>query len=66
MPPNGLSGLVRKAAYRLPDHAVDHWLLLLLADRVQLWSRRARKLLWLVAPAAVVAVVARRLAAERG
>lgn len=32
--PKGVSGLLRKAAYNLPEHYVSHWLLLLLSDRV--------------------------------
>ena len=65
VPPRGLSGLVRRAAYRFPDHGARHWLLLLRADRVQSWGRRARTILWVVAPAAAVALVVRRLAADR-
>src|SRR5947209_1053068 len=34
VPPRGLSGIIRRAAYRIPDHRVSHWMLLLLADRV--------------------------------
>lgn len=33
-PPRGLSGAVRKFAYRIPEHRVTHWLALLAADRV--------------------------------
>jgi hypothetical protein len=34
LPPSGLSGLLRRLAYRYPDNLVRHWMLLLLADRV--------------------------------
>ena len=34
VPPRGLSGVMRRAAYRIPDHRPSHWLLLMLADRV--------------------------------
>ncbi|UQA56824.1 hypothetical protein [Polyangium aurulentum] len=34
LPPWGLSGLLRRLAYRYPDNLVRHWMLLLLADRV--------------------------------
>lgn len=51
VPPRGISGRVRKAAYRHPDHAMRHWTLLLLADRVDLWEHRTRRLLRVVAPA---------------
>lgn len=33
-PPRGLSGLLRRAAYRIPDHKASHWAVLMLADRV--------------------------------
>lgn len=34
LPPVGVSGALRRIAYRAPDHRVLHWLLLLAADRV--------------------------------
>jgi hypothetical protein len=34
LPPKGLSGKLRRRAYEIPDHRVRHWILLLLADRV--------------------------------
>jgi len=51
VPPKGVSGLVRRAAYRYPDHHMRHWTMLLLADRVDAWEHRARKALKLAAPA---------------
>ena len=33
-PPSGVSGLIRSAAYKLSENDIRHWLLLLLADRV--------------------------------
>jgi hypothetical protein len=33
-PPKGLSGRLRRIAYRIPEWRARHWLLLLLADRV--------------------------------
>ncbi len=33
-PPRGLSGLVRRAAYRIPDYRVSRWMLLVAADRI--------------------------------
>ena len=33
-PPRGLSGVMRRAAYKIPEHKTSHWLVLLLADRV--------------------------------
>ncbi len=65
VPPRGLSGIVRRLAYRRPDHALGHWMLLLLADRVQAWGRRARRSLWLVLPVVALWVVTRRAARGR-
>jgi hypothetical protein len=44
-PPRGVSGLARALAYRYPDHWERHWLLLLLADRIDLWQTRFGRLL---------------------
>jgi hypothetical protein len=33
-PPHGLSGVLRRYAYGIPDHKARHWAILLLADRV--------------------------------
>lgn len=33
-PPSGLSGMIRGAAYKLSENDIRHWLLLLVADRV--------------------------------
>lgn len=34
VPPRGLSGFIRRAAHKIPDHHATRWMLLLLADRV--------------------------------
>jgi hypothetical protein len=34
VPPRGLSGFIRRVAYRVPDHKPRHWLYLMLADRI--------------------------------
>lgn len=60
VPLRGLSGVVRRMAYRLPDHAVNHWTLLLLGDRIQSWEARAGKALLVAAPLVLLALVARR------
>jgi hypothetical protein len=39
-PPSGLSGLIRRAAYRIPEHEARRWLLLLLADRLEAYAAR--------------------------
>ncbi len=56
-PLHGLSGLVRRLAYRYPDHLPRHWMLLLLGDRVEVWTRRVRRM----APLALAGGVARLL-----
>ncbi len=67
VPLHGISGLVRRAAYRYPDHFMRHWTLLLFADRVDSWGLRARRLLKIAVPALAVGVLARRaLATARG
>lgn len=64
-PPKGLSGLLRKTAYSYPDHQVRHWMVLLLADRVDVWEHRLRRSLpWglpTVAARLVDGVIWRRL-----
>ena len=35
-PPSGLSGVIRRQAFKLTENDVRHWLLLLLADRVNM------------------------------
>jgi hypothetical protein len=39
-PPRGLSGALRRAAYRIPDYRVRRWLLLVFADRVDALESR--------------------------
>lgn len=43
VPPRGLSGAIRTAAYRIPEHFTSHWLLLLTADRVDVLEHRAKR-----------------------
>jgi hypothetical protein len=38
-PPHGLSGLLRKFAYTIPEHEAMHWEMLLLADRIEARGR---------------------------
>ena len=35
VPPSGLSGMIRRAAFRYSENSYGHWLPLMLADRVQ-------------------------------
>jgi hypothetical protein len=66
-PLHGLSGAVRRLAYRYPDHKPRHWLLALLGDRVDSWTHRARKYGPMVVPAAAAFLYfrGRHAAAER-
>ena len=50
-PPRGLSGAMRTAAYKIPEHFNTHWLLLLAADRVDVLEDRLKRYL----PLAIVA-----------
>jgi hypothetical protein len=65
VPLRGLSGAIRKAAYRLPDHDTNHWLLLMLGDRVQWWGRTLRKVLAFAVPGVGLFLVARWWMNER-
>lgn len=56
MPPRGVAGMVRKLAYRIPDHRPNHWLMLMAADRVDFWGRRLPRLLAIAGPLAVAAI----------
>jgi hypothetical protein len=49
MPPRGLSGMVRRLAYRIPEHRASHWAILLLGDRIDVLEHRAWRGLPLVA-----------------
>lgn len=65
VPLHGLSGLIRKAAYRYPDHVPAHWLLLLLGDRVDAWSLHARRSLPFAAPTALAVILGARALRRR-
>jgi hypothetical protein len=60
VPLRGLSGAVRRLGYRYPDHEPRHWLLLMLGDRVDSATHRARKYLPIALPIAALAFLARR------
>lgn len=55
-PPRGVSGKLRRIAYGFPVNWTRHWMLLLFADRVDVWERRLR------GPGGVVALAAIGLA----
>jgi hypothetical protein len=65
VPLRGLSGAVRRAAYRYPDHDVRHWTMLLFGDRVDSWERRARKVATVAAPLALLAWAGARALGSR-
>jgi hypothetical protein len=44
-PPKGLSGVIRRQAYKLSEAQTSHWLLLVLADRVDVVESRFEALL---------------------
>jgi hypothetical protein len=56
LPPRGLAGVVRRAAYRVPEHRPARWALLLAADRVDVLERRVARGWWILPVAAVVAL----------
>jgi hypothetical protein len=59
VPPRGLSGIMRRAAYEIPEHYTSHWFVLLLADRVDVLEDRIARALPIVLPiAAGVAALA--------
>lgn len=60
-PLKGVSGMVRRMAYSLPDHAPSHWLLLMLGDRVESWGVRATRTLPVTVPLLLFGLVARSL-----
>jgi hypothetical protein len=65
VPARGLSGVLRRAAYSVPEHRPARWALLLVADRVDVLERRAASGWWIVPAAAALAlgyVAASRLA----
>lgn len=39
-PPRGLSGMIRRGAYGIPEHYARHWMLLMVADRVDVLEDR--------------------------
>lgn len=43
-PPRGLSGAIRRFAYSIPDYRPRRWMLLILADRIDVLEHNPRKL----------------------
>lgn len=50
VPPRGLSGVLRRAAYKIPEHHTSHWLTLMLADRIDAIEHRPARLARLALP----------------
>jgi hypothetical protein len=59
LPPRGLSGLLRRIAYNIPESHARHWATLLLADRVDVLEHRVAKLVKMMVfvPAGTAAAV---------
>ena len=47
-PPRGLSGVLRRAAYRIPETRARHFMTLMLADRVDVLEHRVARLVKMV------------------
>ncbi len=45
-PMHGLSGVLKRVAYKIPEHRASHWMMLLLSDRVDVLESRLPKLLF--------------------
>jgi hypothetical protein len=60
LPMRGAAGWIRRFSGRYPDHFPRYWLLKLLADRVESWGHRARTLLPIALPVAVVGLALSR------
>ena len=66
-PLHGVSGAIRRAAYRYPDHDIEHWLMLLFADRVEATGPRLKRLAAFALPAgAALGFFAMRRRSDRG
>lgn len=64
-PPRGLSGVLRRAAYQIPDYEPRRWALLLFADRVDTLEDRLSELARTPVPWIALAIGAGALAYAR-
>ena len=55
-PARGLSGALRRVAYRIPEQRTGRWALLLAADRVDVLEHRVARGWWLLPAAAALAL----------
>ncbi|RPH64805.1 MAG: hypothetical protein EHM78_26230 [Myxococcaceae bacterium] len=60
-PPRGLSGRLRRRAFRIPEHHPQHWMLLLAADRLEVRLTRAKRWLGFAAGALALWAVLRAI-----
>ena len=60
IPLKGLSGLLRRLAYRWPDWKPRKWMTLMLADRVDVLESKLRPRNFLVAAGMIVTALAKR------
>ena len=58
LPPKGLSGVIRRAAFRRSENDLRHWFLLVVADRVDVVAGMARDVVRSPGKAAAVGAVA--------
>lgn len=65
VPARGLSGLLRRAAYGVPEHRPARWALLLAADRIDVLEHRLAEGWW-VAPAAAALLLGYAATARLG
>lgn len=56
IPARGLSGAIRKVAYRIPDYRARRWLLLMVADRVDVIEHRPGRLLGVMLAVSLLSV----------
>src|SRR5512142_940908 len=63
-PSRGAAGVLRRLAYRIPEHRASRWTLLLLADRVEALGRRVVRRAW-IAPAVGALWIGFALASRR-
>jgi len=60
IPLKGLAGRIKRLAYALPDHKPEHWLLMLLGDRVDSWTYHAKKYSVVLVPLGVAVLLTAR------
>jgi hypothetical protein len=67
-PPRGLSGVIRRAAYRTPEYRARRWMMLLLADRIDVIEHNVAPAMLLLGGVLAIAggsIVAARLLRDR-